>query len=257
MTARELATALAEGEPLLEQRRKDAEKALAAAEKRLAKLTIKREEAAGSYPDRIKGRVVSSKMRVGTIQPLRQEPGKPLAAVRFDVEIQGDFKRAAKTIAALYEQPKAFFLDKLEVNIADERKAWSFVKAQFHVYSVTEPPEAPAPPEEWDVPAAYAAALAWAPAAECAAVPAPPELAAVRARLQELDSVARATRAVEALEESAKARDAIADDLVRRRDDDRAMWTAHSDELVEKSRKSITGVAELRFNDKGEPDWKM
>ena len=61
--AEELTRALTEGEPLLEQRRKTAEKAAVAAEKRLTALTIKREEAATSYPERIKGRVVSSKMR--------------------------------------------------------------------------------------------------------------------------------------------------------------------------------------------------
>lgn len=253
-TAEKLAQALADGEPLLEQRRKDAQKAAVAAEKRLTALTIKREEAATSYPERVKGRVVSSKMRVGTIQAMRAEQGRPLAAVRFDMELQGDYKHLSKTLKALFDQPKAFFVDRAEVNIADERKAWSLTKVQFHVFSVTE--SAPVVPADSGLPAAYSAALSWAPAPECASTTPPAELAAARARLQEMEAAARAARAVEALEEIVKARVAIADDLVRQRDDDRAMWTAHSDELVQKSKTSITGVAELRFT-KGEPDWRL
>jgi hypothetical protein len=252
--AEDLTQTLTDGEPLLDQRRKDTEKALLAAEKRLAALTIKREEAATAYPDRVKGRVVSSKMRVGTIQAMRQEPGKPLAAVRFDVEIQGDYKYVSKTLAALYEQPKAFFVDRVEVNITDERKSWSLLKVQFHVFSVTE--AAPAAPADAGLPAAYSSALSWAPAPECASSAPPAELAAARARLQDKEAAARGARAVDALDEIVKARVAIADDLVRQRDDDRAMWMAHSDELVEKSKTSVTGVAELRFT-KGEPDWRL
>lgn len=251
----EQTAALAEAEPLLEQRKKDAQKAAVAIEKRLDGLTIKRDEAVSAYPDKIKGRVISAKMRVGTIQPLRQEQGKPLAKVRFDVEIQGEFKRAAKTISALYEQPKAFFLERVEVNIADEQKGWAILKVQFHVNTLTEPP--PAIPPEPGPPAAYSDALAWTPAAECATHPAPPEVAAGRTSLQEKEALARAVRAVELLEASVKARTAIADDLIRRRDDDRAMWTPHADAIVEKAKTSVTGVAELRFNEKGEPDWKM
>lgn len=255
VAAQEQARALAEAEPLLEQRRKDAEKAAAAVEKRLAALTIRREEAATSYPEKVKGRVVSSKMRVGTIQALREESGKPLAKLRFDVEIQGEYKRAVKTLAALYEQPKAFFVEKVEVNIADERKGWAIMKVQFHVASLTAP--APPLPPDPGLPAAFTAARAWAPAAECASYPVPQEMAAGRAALQEKEAVARSVRAIEVLEEAVQVRTAIADDLVRRRDDDRAMWTAFSDEIVQKARTSVTGVAELRFNDKGEPDWKM
>lgn len=253
--AQETATALNDAEPLLEQRKKDAEKAAVAIEKRLAALTIRREEAVVSYPDKVKGRVVSAKMRVGSIQALREESGKPLAKVRFDVEIQGEYKRFVKMLAALYEQPKAFFLEKVEVNIADERKGWAIVKVQFHVNMLTA--SAPPLPADPGLPAAFTSALAWVPAAECASHPAPAEMAAGRAALQEKEAVARAVRSVEVFEEAVKARTAIADDLIRRRDDDRAMWTSHSDEIVEKAKTSVTGVAQLRFNEKGEPDWRM
>lgn len=253
--ARDQLASLTAAEPLLAQRKADANKSVAAAEKRLVGLTIKRDEANSSYPDKVKGRIASAKMRVGGIQPMREESGKPFAPIRYDLEIQGEHKRFAKALVALYDQPKAVLFDRVEVNITDDRKGWSISKVQFRVFTLTEPQ--PAPPADAGLPAAYAAALAWTPAADCAAAPAPATIAETRAALQAKEAIARQIRAIEAIEEIAKARNTLADDLVRKRDDDRAIWTAHADSIVENAKKSVTGVAELRFNAKGEPDWKM
>ncbi|HUR28100.1 MAG TPA: hypothetical protein VM509_07930 [Planctomycetota bacterium] len=245
---------LDEAGPVLAQRKTDADKAVSAAEKRLAGLTIKRDEALASYPDKVKGRVVSAKMRVGGIQPMREESGKPFAPIRYDLEIQGEHARVSKALAALYEQPKAIQLDRVEVNITDERKGWAITKVQFRVFTLTEPQ--PAPAAEPAVPASYTAALAWAPAGDCATAPVPSSMTEARAALQEREAIAKSVRSVEAIEDVAKSRNALADDLVRKRDDDRALWTAHADSIVENAKKSVTGLAELRFNAKGEPDWR-
>lgn len=254
-TVRAQIDALAQAEPALEQRKKDAQKALVGVEKRLAGLTIRREDAAFAYPDRIKARVASARMRSSSVETGREEPGKPLAAVSFDLEFQGPYGNISKAVAALYDQPKAFFLDRVEVNIVDERRKMSTVKARFRVYRLTE--GAPKPADDLGLPTAVSEALAWQAPAECDPETAPPELAAVMAELQAGEPVARSLRLVEALEESVKTRGAIAEDLVRRRDDDRASWTSHSDELVQNAKRSVTGLAELRFNAKGEPDWKL
>lgn len=254
-TARAQIDALVKAEGTLEQRTKDAQKASTAVEKRLARLTIRREDAAFAYPDKIKARVAAGRMRLTSIETGREELGKPLAAVSFDVELQGAYGNVSRAIAALYDQPKAFFLDRVEVNILDERRKLSHVKASFHVYRLTE--GAPKPGDDPGTPKGWNDALAWSAPAECKPESAPPELEAAKAELRAKEPLAKAVRAVEVLEESVKSRGGAADDLLARRDDDRASWTAYSDELVKKAKGSVTGLAELRFDAKGEPDWKL
>ena len=66
---------LAAAEPELVQKRMALESAAAAAEKRLAALTIKRQDATSAYPDRVKGRVAAVKMRMASIQAWKRKWG--------------------------------------------------------------------------------------------------------------------------------------------------------------------------------------
>ena len=250
------AATLDAAEPALAQRLRDAKKEAAAAEKRLAALTIRRQDAQRAYPDRLKARVASARMRMATVQPVREEPEKPLGTIRFSAEIQGDHRRVSKTIEALYRQPKAFFLDRVEVNILDERTRRTQLRIEFHVHHITDGMEEV--PEDSGRSPSFEAALAWAAPAGCqAGEDAAARLESARAALAEREALASRVHRVERVEATVKARGELADDLVRRRDDDRAMWAAYADQLVENAKSSVTGIAELRFDDEGDPDWKM
>ena len=231
------------------------DKTAAEAEKRLRAMTVSREEAVTSYPDKMKARVVAGKMRLGFLTPTREEQGKPVAQLRFDIEVQGDYRAVAKTIAAIYDQARVVLFDRLEVNITDEYKKWSVVKGRIRLFQLTE--AAPPVTLTGGVAASYSAALATAKPAECDGMPEAAAFDAAIAELRKREPAAKLKKELEERDAAAKARAAIADDLVRRRDDNRAIWTAHTDELVEKAKGSVGGLAELTFKENGEPDWKL
>src|SRR3954462_1384781 len=107
-------------------------------EKKLIAMTVAYQDRE-VYPDKLKGLVAKQKMRLANMSPLKREPGKPATAIRYDLEIQGEYKNAVKVIAAFYEQPKAFQYDRVEVNITDAYKKWSIIKAQGWVYEMPDP----------------------------------------------------------------------------------------------------------------------
>ena len=227
-------------------------------EKKLAALTVAYQDRE-SYPDRIKGVIAKQKMRLGNMSPMKRELGKPAVAIRYDLEIQGEYKNVAKAIAALYDQPKAFLLDRVEVNITDNYKKWAIVKAQGWVYEM--PDLAAAAPVVSPESAALAASIGDPGATpECDGVtPAPASAAdaeAKRTALAARRDVTKRLDALAALEARVASRAALLDDLVRRRDDNRAAFSSHSDELVRRAQSAVTLLAELRFKANGEPDWR-
>ena len=220
-------------------------------EKQLVATTVRYEDRE-TYPEKLKGVVAKQKMRLAAMTPMKREAVKPAPAIRYDLEIQGEYKNVARTIAALYEQPKVFLFDRVEVNITDTFKKWSIVKAQGWVYEL--PPDAPA-----------AVAAKPAPVAdegtppECEGLPPPPmaeEVAGKRAALEaRADARIRVTAMAE-VEARVAARRALLADLLRRRDDNRAAFTSHSDELVRRAQGAVTLLGELRFKPNGEADWR-
>ena len=240
-------------------RMKAVDAAAKGAEAKIVALTVAERDVL-SYPDRVKGRVAAGKMRLASMTPLRAEAAEgPLAgklkSIGYDLEIQGDYRAVAKTVAALYDQPKAIFLDRLEVNISDEYKKWATVRAQVRVYSpVAQPAALPAAPPE-----AFIAAIApFAPEGceSTATDPAALNAEEARARLAARTAEASSAAELQRREAANEARTALATDLVRRRDDNRAAFTSRADELVTKAKDAVTGFAELRFKANGEPDWR-
>lgn len=242
------------------ERTEAVEAAARIADATLAALTVAERDVL-TYPDRVKGRVAAGKMRLASMTPLRAEAAEgalagALKTIAYDVEVQGDYRAVAKMIAAVYDQPKAIFVDRLEVNISDEYKKWATVRARVHVYAPLAAPATgtPAGPTE-----EFTAATAPAsPPAGCEGIESPAAQqaetarAALAARAQEAAVAAELVRR----EAASEARTALAADLVRRRDDNRAAFTSRADELVRKAKEAVAGFAELRFKANGEPDWR-
>lgn len=240
-------------------RMKAVEAAAKATEAKIVALTVADRDVL-SYPDRVKGRIAAGKMRLASMTPLRAEAAEgPLAgklkSIGYDLEIQGDYRAVAKTVAALYDQPKAIFVDRLEVNISDEYKKWATVRAQVRVYSpVTLPATSTATPPP---PEAFVAATTPFVQEGCDSTdPAALQAEDVRARLAARAGEASSAAELKGREAANEARIALATDLVRRRDDNRAAFTTHADELVTKAKDAVTGFAELRLKADGEPDWR-
>lgn len=230
-----------------------------AADAKLAALTIADRDVL-SYPDRVKGRVAAGKMRLASMTPLRAEAAEgalagSLKAIAYDLEVQGDYRAVAKMIAAVYDQPKAIFVDRLEVNISDEYKKWATVRARVHVYApVAAPPSAPSAPSD-----AFTAATApAAPPEGCDGIesPAAQQVEAARAALAARAPDAAMVAELNRRAASSEAKAALAADLVQRRDDNRAAFGSRADELVQKAKDAVAGFAELRFKPNGEPDWR-
>ncbi len=220
-------------------------------EKQLVATTVRYEDRE-TYPEKLKGVVAKQKMRLATMTPMKREAGKPAPAIRYDLEIQGEYKHVARTIAALYEQPKVFLFDRVEVNITDTFKKWSIVKAQGWVYEL--PPDAPTAVAAQPAPIADEGAPP-----ECQGLPRPALAEAVAGKRAALEARAEARSRVAAmaeLEARVAARRALLADLVRRRDDNRAAFTSHSDELVRRAQGAVTLLGELRFKPNGEADWR-
>lgn len=229
-----------------------------AAQKRLETLTVTHRDR-DMYPERLKGVVASAHMRLGSITPTRQDPpGKALRSVRYDFEISGDYRAIAKTVAALYAQPKAFFLDSLEVNITDEYRKLATLKGTAWVYELDLPNES-APAAGAPSPAFNAAIAKAAAPAECQGVK-DKEWAekweGARAALASRADQAGGAKIVEDRKAAAASLASMADDLLKRRDDNKAQFTTHADELVGKAKAAVTGLAELKFGSNGEPIYK-
>lgn len=244
------------GEP---ERTKALESAAKAVDAKLVSLTVADRDVL-SYPDRVKSRVAAGKMRLASMTPLRSTAAEgalagSLKTIGYDLEIQGDYRAVAKMLAAVYDQPKAIFVDRLEVNISDEYKKWATVRAQVRVYSPVAPPGAlPAAPAE-----AFTAVTSPFVPEGCASTTTDPialQTDDVRATLAARAAEASAAAVMQQREAANEARTALATDLVRRRDDNRAAFTSHSDELVTKAKAAVTGFAELRLKANGEPDWR-
>ena len=211
------------------------------------------------YPDRVKPLVAKAKMRLASMSATHVDPpGQALRAVKYDFEIQGDYRALPKTLAALYAQPKAFFIDKVELNITDEYRKWCSLKGTVWVYQFDPPPPKTAPGGV--LPDGFAAATADAAApAECTGVRGDSSLP----QKWQTERAALAARSEEAKGASAKRQHAddagawgkMAEDLVHRRDDNKALFLAHADELVNKTKASVAGVEDLKFNGKGEPEY--
>lgn len=219
-------------------------------EKQLLATTVRYEDRE-TYPEKLKGLVAKQKMRLATMTPMKREAGKPAPAIRYDLEIQGEYKNVARTLAAFYEQPKVFLFDRVEVNITDTFKKWSIVKAQGWVYEL---PEAPAAVATKPAPVADEGAPP-----ECEALPPPAlaqEVAGKRAALEARAETRSRVAAMAEVEARLAARRALLADLVRRRDDNRAAFTSHSDELVRRAQGAVTLLGELRFKPTGEADWR-
>ncbi len=232
-----------------------AEQSAKAADKRLAKVTIPYKDVL-SYPDRLKERIAAGKMRFVSATPLRAEGGSPLKALRYDVELTGDYRAVAKTLRALYEQPVALFVDRVEVNVTDEYRKQATVRMQVFVHEMPKPIQS-VPPGKGPSPA-WSAAIAKVTPDECAGISSrlASEIETARAALEARGEAAEKARVVEDRENLAKARAALADELLAKRDDNKAAFTSRADELVEKAKTSVAGLAELRFTASGEPDWR-
>lgn len=220
-----------------------------------------------SYADRVKGLVARKKMRLGSMTPFKREqaPGDPAVAIWYDLELQGDYRKVANAVAGLYEQPKYFQLSRVEVNISEpNRRGWTVVRAQGWVYETPAVEAAVggmAATSSGTLAAAILAAEADDPPSGCGEPsPAPASiataLAAARARLDGRAADVEAIDALDARERRLAARRALLAELLRRRDDNKAQFATHVDELVRRALESVTLLAELRFDPNGDPEWK-
>lgn len=236
-------------------REREAAAAAANARSRMRALTIRREDALG-YPQKVRPLVRRGRMLFTAMTPLRPEEEGGLVRIPYDLEMQGDARALANTLRALYDQPVALTIERLEVNITDERLHRAAVKARVRVWSWR---EVPAPAETPEPAASFRAAIAEvAPPAACAGR-ASAGAAAWKERRETLlgrTEEARRLGQLERREAAAAEMLRMAGDLVRRRDDDRAAWSAHADALVARARAEVTGMAELRFRTNGEPEWR-
>jgi hypothetical protein len=240
-----------------EERRAAALASIGESDHRLQGLTVQYKDRE-SYPERVKAVVAKQKMRLSTMNAVRREPGVPLGAIRYELEIQGDYRSVVKTIAGLYDQPKVFVIDRVEVNITDVLRKWAVVKVQARVFEMPDGPLVVPPPAAppWDVVAAHAGAPP-----ECGAGATPPAALAARINGARASLAAKADAAADASatlsqEGVAAAHAKLGDDLVRKRDDNKAAYTSRSDELLKKAETAVAGLAELRIKPDGEPDWR-